>query len=76
MEAEIERVKKLIAGKEELVRHLAGKGQVSENIAVCQQIAGLKEYLRCGSPELSSLDEQARTEARRAAKFISRNRFQ
>ncbi len=46
MEAEIERVKKLIAGKEELVRHLAGKGQVSENIAVCQQIAGLKEYLR------------------------------
>ena len=46
MEAEIERVKKLIAGKEDLVRHLAGKGQVSENVGICQQITGLREYLR------------------------------
>lgn len=46
MEAEIERVKHLIAGKEEVVKHLAGKGAVSDNIAICQQIAGLREYLR------------------------------
>jgi hypothetical protein len=46
MEAEIERVKRLITGKEELVRHLAGKGQVSENVGICQQITGLREYLR------------------------------
>jgi hypothetical protein len=46
MEAEIERVKKLIAGKEDLVRHLINKGDLAENATICQQIAGLREYLR------------------------------
>ena len=43
---EIEKVKKLIAAQEDLVKYLVGKGDLSDNISICQRIAGLREYLR------------------------------
>ena len=52
---EIDHVKKLIDMKESLVRNLAGRGDRSATIAICVQIAGMREYLRI-------LEEQERAE--------------